>query len=167
MAHIQKKRATTYIYESADGSRSTIQVGQDGVTRKWLAFLTEDDAAVLEQDDYQRKHEDYGYQNAVARYEQCPDDESDHPMDKIPDPTADIFRILYPEETVESPLLEKLREAVGQLTDDQRNLIYELFGLCRTVSEIAREQDVSRAAIQNRRTKIVNRVRKMIETQKP
>ena len=164
MAHIQKKRATTYIYESADGSRSTIQVGQDGVTRKWLAFLTEDDAAVLEQDDYQRKHEDYGYQNAVARYEQCPDDESDHPMDKIPDPTADIFRILYPEEPVESPLLEKLREAVGQLTDDQRDLIFDLYGMCKTNTQIGKEKNVTEAAIRCRRDKIHKRLKKLIES---
>ena len=163
MANIQKKRATTYTYESVDGSRSTIQVGQDGVTKKWLAFLMEDDAAALEQEDYQRKHEDYGYRNAVARYEQCPEDETAHPMDEIPDPAADIFRILYPEETEDDSLVTKIEAAMEKLTEEQRDLIYELFGLCRTVSEIAREQDVSREAIQNRRSKIVNRMRKMIE----
>ena len=102
MANIQKKKPTTYTYESVDGTKTTIQVGKDGVTKKWLALLMEDDAAVREQDDVQRKHTDYGYQNAVSRYERCPDDESGHPMDEIPDPAADIFRILYPEETADS-----------------------------------------------------------------
>lgn len=165
MANNQKKKATTYTYESVDGSKSTIRVGEDGVTEKWIAFLATDDAALLEQDDYQRKHEDYGYQNAVTRFYRNPDDASEHPMDRFADPAADIFRILYPDVSQDSPLLTKVEAAMEKLTDEQRDLIYELFGLCRTVSEIAREQDVSRAAIQNRRTKIVNRIRKIIESQ--
>ena len=164
MANIQKKKATTYTYESVDGSRSTILVGQDGVTRKWLAFLMEDDAAALEQEDYQRKHEDYGYRNAVARYEQCPEDELAHPMDEIPDPAADIFRILYPEETEDSPLLKKLRETIDQLTDDQRDLIFELYGRCKTCTQIGKEKNVTEAAIRNRREKIHKRIKKLIES---
>ena len=79
MATNQKKKPTTYTYESVDGSKSTIQVGRDGVTKEWLAFLMEDDAAMREQDDVQRKHADYTFQNAVARFERNPGDDSDHP----------------------------------------------------------------------------------------
>ena len=61
MAKQKKKIPTTYTYESADGSKSTIQAGTDGVTRKWISFLTSDDACILERTDYQRKHEDYWY----------------------------------------------------------------------------------------------------------
>ena len=164
MANIQKKNPTTYTYESVNGTKSTIQVGKDGVTQKWLAILMEDDAAVLEQDDVQQKHADYSFQNAVARYERCPDDDSEHPMDEIPDPAADIFRILYPEETADSPLLEKLRETIGQLTDDQRDLILDLYGMCKTSTQIGKEKNVTEAAIRNRREKIHRRIKKLIES---
>ncbi|MBR2662156.1 MAG: hypothetical protein IKE25_00435 [Clostridia bacterium] len=164
MANIQKKKATTYTYESVDGTKTTIQVGKDGVTQKWLALLMEDDAAVCEQDDVQRKHADYGYQNAVTRYERCPDDESGHPMDEIPDPAADIFRILYPEESADSPLLEKLRQTIGQLTDDQRDLIFDLYGMCKTNTQIGKEKNVTEAAIRCRRDKIHKRLKKLIES---
>ena len=165
MATRQKKVPTTYTYESVDGSKTTIQIGQDGVNEKWIAFLATDDAALREQDDYQRKHEDYGYQNAVTKYNHDPDSMAGHPMEQFADPTADIFRILYPDEEIDSPILSQVSSAMGKLKDEQLDLIYELYGLCRTVSEIARDQEVSRAAIQNRRTKIINRIKKIIDAQ--
>ena len=168
MANNRKaKQATTYTYQSVDGSTSTIQVGQDGVTQQWIAFLKTDDAAILEQEDYFQKHLDYGYQNAVARYQRNPEEAEDHPINQYADPAADIFRILYPEEDQDSPLLEKVETAVAQLSDAQKDLILELYGMCRTVNEVAREQNVSHTAIQNRRTKIINRIKKIIESQMP
>lgn len=164
MATNQKKNPTTYTYESVDGSKSTIQVGQDGVTKQWLAFLMTDDAAVLEQEDRQRKHADYTFQNAVARYQRNPDDESGHPIEEIPDPTADIFRILYPDQTPDSVLLEKLRKAIEQLTDDQKDLILDLYGMCKTNTQIGKERNVTEAAIRCRRDKIHKRVKKLMDS---
>ena len=164
MATNQKKKPTTYTYESVDGSKSTIQVGRDGVTKEWLAFLMEDDAAMREQDDVQRKHADYTFQNAVARFERNPGDDSDHPIDEIPDPTADIFRILFPDEAPDSVLVEKLRKAIEQLTDDQKDLILELYGLCKNNSQIGREKNVTEAAIRCRRDKIHRRIKRLMES---
>ena len=167
MANSQKKNLTSYTYESADGSKITLQAGQDGVTEKWLAYLRAEDAAITEQEDYQRKHLDYGYQNALAYYERDPENTAEHPMNQFQDPNADIFRILYPEEAEDSPLLAETKNAIQLLSDAQKDLIYELYGLCRTINEIAHEQGVTKTAIQNRRNKIVNRIKKIIETQKP
>ena len=160
MANNQKKNPTEYTYESVDGTRTTLQIGKDGVTKKWLTFLMTEDAALLEQEDYWRKHLDYGYQNAQTYYEYDPDDEAEHPLDQIPDPGADIFRILFPETPENHPLLTRVEAAMEQLTDEQRDLIYELFGLGRTIAEVAREQHVTGPAIRNRRTKILNRIQK-------
>ena len=56
MATLKKNQnPTSYTYESVDGSKSTIKLGEDGVTKEWLLFLAKDDAAMLEQDDYQQK----------------------------------------------------------------------------------------------------------------
>lgn len=165
MANNQKKKIpTTYTYESVDGSKSTIQVGQDGVTKKWLAFLMEDDASVLEQDDQHQRHSDYGFQNAVRRFEQNPDEYASHPIEELPDPTSDIFRTLYPDQVPDSVLLEKLRKAIEQLTDDQRDLILDLYGLCKSNTRIGRERNVTEAAIRCRRDKIHKRIKKIIQS---
>ena len=163
MAVNSKKNPTTYTYESVDGSKSTIKLGEDGVTKEWLLFLAKDDAAMLEQDDYQQKHADYTFQNAVAKYTRCPDDESGHPIEKIPDPTADIFRVLYPDQVPDSVLLVKLRKAIEQLTDDQKDLILDLYGMCKTNVQVGKEKSVTEAAIRCRRDKIHKRIKKLMD----
>ncbi len=164
MTNNQKKKPTTYTYESVDGTKCTIQVGQDGVTRKWLAFLMESDGEMLEQDSYQQKHADYSFKHAVTRFEQNPDDESGHPIEQISDPTADIFRTLYPDQELDGVLLEKLRKAIEQLTDDQKDLIFDLYGMCKTNTQIGKEKNVTEAAIRCRRDKIHKRVKKLMES---
>jgi len=53
------------------------------------------------------------------------------------------------------------------LTEGQRDLIYELYGFCKSMADVAREQDVTYEAIQNRRSKIFRRLKKLIESQEP
>ena len=137
MAVNSKKNPTTYTYESVDGSKSTIKLGEDGVT--------------------------YTFQNAVAKYTRCPDDESEHPIEKIPDPTADIFRVLYPDQVPDSVLLVKLRKAIEQLTDDQKDLILDLYGMCKTNVQVGKEKSVTEAAIRFRRDKIHKRIKKLMD----
>ena len=70
-----------------------------------------------------------------------------------------------PDKAEESLLLKKLETAMTQLTDGQRDLIYELYGFCKSMADIAREQEVSYEAVQNRRNKIFRRLKKLIEAE--
>ena len=63
-----------------------------------------------------------------------------------------------------SVLVEKLRKAIEQLTDDQKDLILELYGLCKNNSQIGREKNVTEAAIRCRRDKIHRRIKKLMES---
>ena len=155
------KKPVTYTYQSADGSTFTLEAGKDGVTRKWLNILERYDADQLEQDDYLQKHCAYRFQNAVVSHERESNDQSVHPYEQIPDPNADILKILFPECEEDSPLLKKLENAIAQLTENQRELIHELYGQCKSMAEIAREQGVNKVAIFNRRDKILRRLIKL------
>ena len=159
------EKATTYTYKSVDGTSRTIRVGEDGVTEEMIVLLRDSDREMDLQDRYQEENSSYEYQNAVARFEKIPNEDEDHPLERIADPRADIMKILFPDNAEDSLLLKKLETAMEQLTEGQRDLIYELYGFCKSMSDVAREQDVSYEAIQNRRSKIFRRLKKLIDDQ--
>jgi len=157
--------ATTYTYRSLDGSIQTIRVGEDGVTEEMLILLRDSDREMDLQDRYQEENSSYEYRNAVHRFEKISNEDEDHPRDRIADPKADIMKVLFPDTAEDSLLLKKLENAMTHLTDGQRDLIYELYGFCKSMADVAREQDVSYEAIQNRRSKIFRRLKKLIEAE--
>ena len=163
MANQARKNFTTYTYVSADGTRCTLQAGQDGVTEEMIRFLAESDHEQELQERCQAEHADYRYRNAVRHFEQIPNEDGDHPLERIADPNADILKILFPEEADDSVALQRLETAMEQLTDSQRALIQDIYGIGRSLSDIARAEGVSVTAIQNRRGKILRRLQKMIE----
>ena len=160
----QEKNFTTYTYVSADGTRCTLHAGQDGVTEEMIRFLAENDHEQELQERYQAEHTDYRYRNAVQRFEQIPNEDADHPLERIADPNADILKILFPEEADDSVALQKLETAMEQLTDRQRELIQVLFGMQKSLVDYAREEGVTEGAIRNRRGKILRRIRKLMES---
>ena len=56
----------------------------------------------------------------------------------------------------------KVRQAIEQLTENQQDLVWEAYGMLRGDTEIAKEQNTSRQAIQNRRNKIKSRIEKLL-----
>lgn len=159
------KNRTTYTYYSVDGSKTVIRSGEDGVTEEMILLLKSEDNQSHLQDRYQEEITDYGFLNAREWLDEHPDDEN--PRGEIIDPSADILRILFPDAEDISPMKEKLLRVFEQLTDNQKDLVYDLFGLCKTAIDVANEQDVSYQAIQNRRTKILKRLKKLLESEEP
>lgn len=158
---------TTYTYKSVDGSTRTIRVGEDGVTEEMIILLRDSDREMALQERYQEENSSYKLQNAIRRFENVPNEDEDHPLDRIADPRADIMKILFPNKAEDSLLMKKLESAMELLTEGQRDLIYELYGFCKSMADVAREQDVTYEAIQNRRSKIFRRLKKLIESQEP
>ena len=164
MATLKKNQdPTTYTYESVDGSTSTIRVGEDGVTEEMIVLLQQDDNRNYLQDLYQMRNADYGFQNEMAKYYRSGDENAINPLDQIADPAADISRILFPDVADNPELLERLCKAIEQLTDSQKDLIHELYGLRRSHVDIAQDQGVTPVAIRNRRDKILRRLAKLLD----
>ena len=59
-----------------------------------------------------------------------------------------------------------MRQAVEQLTPQQIDLFYALFGEMRSMADIAREQGKTRQAVNNQKNKILNRIKKLLDEQK-
>ncbi len=162
-----KNDNTTYTYKSVDGTTSTIRVGENGVTEDMIILLKAEDHKEELQELYQERHSSYAFKNAMRRYYQSGNENTENPIEQIPDLRADIEEILFSDEADESELLQRLCQAVEQLTDNQRDLIHELYGMKKKIVEIAREQDVSPAAIRDRRAKIFRRIEKLIKELDP
>lgn len=162
-----KNDNTTYTYKSVDGTTSTIRVGENGVTEDMIILLKAEDHKEELQELYQERHSSYAFKNAMRRYYQSNSDCDENPIEQIPDLRADIEKILFSEEAEESELLQRLCQAVEHLTDNQRDLIHELYGMKKKIVEIAQEQNVSPAAIRDRRAKIFRRIEKLIDDLDP
>ena len=153
----------SYTYNFADGTYYTIRAGENGVTEKEIMLLHESDhqAGIDERNESDQR--DWKFRQAQRIYEEQGDHLDESPMNRISDPRQDVWKTLFPEETEESGLLKKLEAAMEQLTESQRELIYELYGLLKPHVEIAREQSVTPVAIRNRRDKIMKRLVKLLE----
>ena len=155
------KKPVTYTYQSADGSTFTLEAGKDGVTKKLIQFLEESDRKADLDERYEAEQLDWKFRNAQITYEEQGDLLEDSPLERIADPDADIAAILFPEAEEDSLPLARLEEAIEQLTESQKDLVHELYGLRKSMSEVAREQGVSLTAIQNRRGKILRQLGKL------
>ncbi|MGX8705728.1 MAG: sigma factor-like helix-turn-helix DNA-binding protein, partial [bacterium] len=91
------------------------------------------------------------------------DDFSADPIDNIVDKSADIFRQVFPEMKPSKKLIQKLQVYMGKLTNQQRDFIYDFFGLQMTVEDIARRDGVSHQAVTNRKNKILKRLKAMFK----
>jgi len=157
------KSTTTYTYYPAEGKPVTISLGDEGVTEELIIFLHSQDNEVHLQNRYQEENTDYAFLRKAARYDLDPE-HAENPFDLIEDENSDIWKTLFSEEAEFSDLLQRLQEILPLLTDAQRDLIYRLYGEKKTPSEIAREDGVSKAAIYERQKKLMNRIKKLLES---
>ena len=109
-------------------------------------------------DRYYEEAKDYKTENQKSN-----PDFRDDPIDCIADPGPSVHDLAFPEPEKLDPRLETLYEAMQHLTDQQIDLIYDLYGSCRSMEDVAEEYGVTRQAIYDRRRKILNRLRKLME----
>ena len=152
MARAKKYETITYTYFFQDGETAVIEAGQEGISEELIRFLRESDNEAHLQERYQRENEDYGFMNA----------QRDGTPFQIADPGADIFTALFQDDADDSAE-ENIRRAIGMLTEEQQDLVWEAYGMMRGDTEIAEQQNVSRQAIANRRKKMLHRVEKILQ----
>ena len=160
---IKKNDNTIYTYKSVDGTTSMIRVGENGVTEDMIILLKAEDHKQELQELYQERHSSYAFKNAMRRYYQSGNENAENPLEQIPDLQANIEEILFSEEADESEMLQRLCQAIDHLTNNQRDLIHELYGMKKKIVQIAQAQNVTPAAIRDRRAKIFKRIEKLIK----
>lgn len=165
----------SYVYEIVDIDTGAVRkeriTPEDENTAELVIWLDEDD----HQQDLRRRYDeenlDWEMENKRARFEKgTTEDEFDEdPFSQIKSTMSIPGASLFNGEEAEDSRIVKLREFMKELTDDQVNLIYDLFGNLKTLREIAEESvkpdgtHPTEQAIYGREQKILKRLRKMFE----
>lgn len=166
-----KKQPITYTYwrwdeESKKTLPITITSGQDGVTEEHIIMLNESEHAADLGDRYEQENRDFGTENKKSRHESNPKDSIGDPIENLETNATDPAHILFEEKADEpNPLVEQLLTLMEKLTPQQIDLIYDLFGSQRQLTEIAKEEGKSVTAIHNRKSKIIARLRNLFAEQ--
>ena len=165
-----KKQPITYTYwrwdvESKKTLPVTITSGQDGVTEEHIIILNDLNHAADLGDRYEQENRDYETENKKLQHFRNPEKFSEDPINALITHNTDPAFFLDQKADEPNPLVEQLLTLMEKLTPQQIDLIYDLFGSQRQLTEIAGEEDVSVTAIHNRKSKIIARLRKLFAEQ--
>ncbi|MEA4987796.1 MAG: sigma-70 family RNA polymerase sigma factor [Anaerovorax sp.] len=151
---------TNYIYYFDDGSKCVITPGENGENTTIISQLHAMDDAEVDAD----RREDY---HCPVHYESYHDGDGDDADDRNPyledetyNPLQQILTSIAEEER--STRMVKLKVALSELTDKQKDTVVKKFYRGMTNVDIAAEEGVSEAAIRNRLTKIYATLKKKI-----
>ncbi|WP_061215347.1 hypothetical protein [Syntrophomonas wolfei] len=166
----KQENRITYTYwrwdeESKKNLPITITAGQDSVTEEHIIMLNELDHAADLGDRYEQVNRDFTTENKKSKYESDPDDCFGDPIENLGTRKTDPAFFLEEKSDELNPLVEHLLILMEKLTPQQIDLIYDLFGSRRQLTEIAKEEGTSVTAIHNRKSKIIARLRKLFAEQ--
>ena len=165
-----QKQPTTYTYWHWDEEAKrtlpiSIITGQDGVTEEHIIMLNDFDHAADLGDRYEQENRDYGTENKKSKLESDPDDCIGDPIENLGTHKTDPAFLLEQKVDEPNPLVGQLLTLMEKLTPQQIDLIYDLFGSERQLTEIAKEEGTSVTAIHNRKSKIIARLKKLFAEQ--
>ena len=155
-----KKKRTNYIYYTAEGRRITITPGDNGVTEADIELLhSMDDDGVDEQRRY-----DYRVTTHLDAYG---DGENESASDRnaylADESTNPEYLLIENEDQAEhEELLKRLRNAMDQLTEKEKDLLKKKFIDKETNVSIAAELDVSETTIRKRLKKLNQKFEKIL-----
>lgn len=165
----------SYVYEVIDDTTGAVRKerfvpGDDGAA-ELVIWMDEED----HQQDLKRRYDeenlDWKMENKRSKFEKGTGDEesNEDPFSQIKCAKNTPESVLFADTKTEEPKILQLREFMKELTDDQINLIYDLFGNLKTLREVAEESvkpdgtHPTEQAIYGREQKIIKRLRKMFE----
>lgn len=165
----------SYVYEMFDpeigGVRKERFEPADAKETDVVIWLDENDHQQDLLQRYEEENLDWEMENKCVRFEKGITEEkfNENPFYQLKSNIGVPEDALFDEEAAEDSRIVKLREFMKKLTNDQVNLIYDLFGNLKTLREIAEESvkpdgtHPTEQAIYGRKQKILKRLRKMFE----
>jgi len=163
-----------YCYEMLDMDTKRIkteriEVGKD-LSVELTLILDELDHAVDLNDRYENEARDKTFYSNLKNYEANPyDGDAQNPWEDIGDNSGNPEEILFAKSKPENKKTALVRRAVEEkLTDNQKDLYYDHFGISKQLVEIAREEGEqtgkipSNQAMNNRKNKILEKISKFL-----
>lgn len=148
-----------YVLTDAIGRKHYFIAGENGMTEEWIARLRHDENKI-HSDDYHFYYRWNGkqYNRRVLSIDAIPADE----LNRSPFITAskDLLTTLI-EEQEQATFERKFKAAMDSLTDRQWRLVYKMFDLGMSDTEIAEEEGVSKMAINKRWNRIQDKINKI------
>ena len=138
-----------------------ITPGQDGVTEDHILLLQSMDHREALDNRYAEENLDFGTENQKAKCLEDPERFPDDPIENLGTSKTDPAYLLDQDQNEPSATVELLSQLMQELEPQQVDLIYEVFGAYRQLTEIAKEQGVTTAAISRRISKITTRLKKL------
>lgn len=151
---------TNYIYYFNDGTSYTITPGENGENATIISQLHGMDDDELDADRREAYHCPVHYDSYHDGDGDDADDRNPYFEDETYNPLQQILISIANEER--SLQIEKLKVALSQLTDKQKDTVVKKFYRGMTNVDIAAEEGVTEAAIRNRLTKIYQALKKKI-----
>lgn len=155
---------TNYIYYTAEGKKIKLALGMmdegQEVTEEIITLLHAMDDDEVDTNRREEYHCPIHYQSYVDGDGDEAEDRNDYLADKSADPQNQILSAM--DEQERSNRVDRLNEALSNLTDLQKGTIYKKYSQNMTNVAIAAEEGVSEAAIRNRLKKIYSNLKKKI-----
>ncbi|MBP3722063.1 MAG: hypothetical protein J6I62_02255 [Selenomonadaceae bacterium] len=137
----------------------------------WTVVLDDLDHAADLNDRYANEARDKVFDAKLAQYEANPyEGDEKNPWEDIGDNRNNPVEILFSEAKPENEKAALVRKVVDEkLTNNQKNLYYDHFGMNKKLVEIAREEGEqtgkapSNSAMNNRKNKILQKISKFFE----
>ncbi|MCM1096898.1 MAG: hypothetical protein NC427_02410 [Ruminococcus flavefaciens] len=120
------------------------------------------------QADYDRHHRDKSVEVIRGAIQRGESTDMTDPIEKIPDPRADIFSKLYPVRRKVSPMTEAVMQVIEELPERQKILFFRRYVLEMTFDEIADEEflitgvRVSKQAVSQRHQRMLAKIEKRL-----
>ena len=138
-----------------------ITLGQDGVKEDHILLLQSLDHREALDNRYAEEHLGFDTENKKANCFEDSESFPDDPIENLGTSKTDPAYLLDPDSDEPSTMVELLSQLMQELEPQQVDLIYEVFGACRQLTEIAKEQGVTTAAVSRRISKIIARLKKL------
>ena len=140
-----------------------------------IISLDEDDHRQDLQERYDAENADYSFCNQRTKRQNDSEDDFDtDPISNIADPHSDFTSEMFAEDKPENPMVVLVEAFVREkLTPPQQDLFFAHYGEMKFLEDIRREEEaltgkkISRQAMHNRLTKILDRVCKELGTERP
>ena len=138
-------------------NETKVELTISGMPEEGVKLILEFDHQTRLSDRYYEEAKDYGIEDRKASIVF-----KDDPIDCIADPGPTVHDLAFPEQAPVDPKIAELEKAIEKLTEQQRDLIYDLFGACRSMEDVAKDRGVTRQAIYGQKMRIIEKLRKMM-----